>query len=776
MGELLTILDDFICKVEPEWKAMHRIADKYLKDVAAIYESAFKALRNSINVDKLQGESIALMADRIDWQVFEDNCDKAYELLGLILVDAGTEAAKYLSNSLMRRKTNSVAKAKPIVMPTLEGGTDNIQLTGVFNMRNPKAVQWATQHVGENIRQVEQSTKDGVKVIISDALDHGGHPYETARMIRQHIGLTEKQMKGILNYQSKLDEEGRSQAQVDRMVDAQIRRKIRARAVMIARTETIAASCAGQQLHWEDQMAKGYLNNQYFQKEWIVTPDDRLCPICAAMEGKRTDIDGVFDGGIKQPPLHVQCRCSTGIVERIGQTLDDYAATAIGQDWTKVDTLAGITSEVPTLPVRGNWGDVEYTDNLKAVDTRLAALQQQYPLKNIPMKSHGDWLLEQQAEWDNMYNTLLNDYKIDYPNTTDVIAREKVKLLLSSTPRPTEYNMNISGEYFKARIGINFKSFGANTTLEDTILERNNSIERMKKGLQSRMQLVANGNEATMIHEYGHALMNDKQLWSDSDFHKYYKSLSKEAISQGVSDYAATNASEFFAECFTEIHMPNPRPMALKAMKLVGVEPPMPTAQPAIKRARHALDPNYREGHVRTPLELVQSESRRLGTSVPTTMDTVQLQEMAHQTSAVSNYTQSDYIKIRRGELPDKAKLIEDYIEKSPKYDGTIYRGLTTVKDSKIANIDIGDVIDMNGISSWTSDLKVAEKFSRDDVDSSDLSMVFEVAKTDKGTSIVHLARFEKEKEVLVSAKAQYKVLSGYMDRDVYHVILEELT
>ncbi|MFA5037661.1 MAG: hypothetical protein WC479_10860, partial [Candidatus Izemoplasmatales bacterium] len=71
MSHLLTILDDFICKVEPEWKAMHRVADKRLKVVADVYEKALLRLRTSIDVDKLSEESIAMMADKIDWLIFE---------------------------------------------------------------------------------------------------------------------------------------------------------------------------------------------------------------------------------------------------------------------------------------------------------------------------------------------------------------------------------------------------------------------------------------------------------------------------------------------------------------------------------------------------------------------------------------------------------------------------------------------------------------------------------------------------------------------------------
>ena len=62
-------------------------------------------------------------------------------------------------------------------------------------------------------------------------------------------------------------------------------------------------------------------------------------------------------------------------------------------------------------------------------------------------------------------------------------------------------------------------------------------------------------------------------VYDDEDaieYWKWYKSLSKDDIRQGLSDYATTNRGEFEAECFAEALMPNPRPMALKYMEFLS--------------------------------------------------------------------------------------------------------------------------------------------------------------------------------------------------------------
>jgi SPP1 gp7 family putative phage head morphogenesis protein len=44
-------------------------------------------------------------------------------------------------------------------------------------------------------------------------------------------------------------------------------------------------------------------------KTWFTNNDDRVCQICAPLDGKEVDIDKEFTGGIDKPPAHVNCRC-----------------------------------------------------------------------------------------------------------------------------------------------------------------------------------------------------------------------------------------------------------------------------------------------------------------------------------------------------------------------------------------------------------------------------------------------------------------------------------
>jgi len=46
----------------------------------------------------------------------------------------------------------------------------------------------------------------------------------------------------------------------------------------------------------------------------MVAWDDRLCPICAPLDGLTAGLEESFEGGFMRPPdPHPNCRCSVGL-------------------------------------------------------------------------------------------------------------------------------------------------------------------------------------------------------------------------------------------------------------------------------------------------------------------------------------------------------------------------------------------------------------------------------------------------------------------------------
>jgi len=105
------------------------------------------------------------------------------------------------------------------------------------------------------------------------------------------------------------------------------------------------------------------------------------------------------------------------------------------------------------------------------------------------------------------------------------------------------------------------------------------------------------------------------------------------------------------------------------------------------------------------------------------------------------------------GEMYEKAKTINEFIEKSPKFEGEIFRGLS-LDENTINSFSVGNVISETGnLSSWTSSRDVAEMFAQGRSEELGLRQVLFVSENPAyGTPAAHLSLFgSDEKEVIVS-------------------------
>lgn len=183
-------------------------------------------------------------------------------VLSSVLKASGTIAAKDLKKTLLK------ANAGPA------------EIKGwAFDATDPHAVDWVKQHAGETITGMNKATVEDIRDLVADAFEQQYDVDELSSKIADLIG----------------DE---------------------ARAEVIARTETMRASNEGQQEAWDQATESGLLTGDEKQ-EWIVTPDDRLCPICEPMDGVQVGLDELFDvdgDQVDGPPAHPNCRCTIGLV------------------------------------------------------------------------------------------------------------------------------------------------------------------------------------------------------------------------------------------------------------------------------------------------------------------------------------------------------------------------------------------------------------------------------------------------------------------------------
>jgi len=311
---------------ETQYKWLHDLADSAAEPIREAFIRA---------IEKIRGTSKeAQIADALA----TGDVDAVMEVLDLDtqIADAvRTQIVPALEDTMIAAGRQAPAETIPV-----EG-----ELAMRFDIANPNVVRFIRQYDLGLIQQITDDSREAIRGVVANALEFGGHPREQARLIRQSIGLTENQAAAVDNFRALLESGDRgaldrelrdrrfdltlqrtlgedavdtlSPDQIDTMVQRYGERMLSARAENIARTETIRAAEAGKQMAWNQAADDGLLSRTSVRQGWLVTPDDRLCIICAAIP--LMNLDGVPLGGsfvtpvgpVDAPPVHPQCRCST---------------------------------------------------------------------------------------------------------------------------------------------------------------------------------------------------------------------------------------------------------------------------------------------------------------------------------------------------------------------------------------------------------------------------------------------------------------------------------
>lgn len=166
-----------------------------------------------------------------------------------------------LLREIMRLVQDSASTSLGLVLPSDAGSLDRM-----LSQANERAVAWAEERVGELITAIDETTRQGVRDIVSIGLDEGWTNTEIAEE------LDGSELFGD------------------------------SRADMIARTETAFADVRGSLIGWQES---GVVSS----KRWLVS-EAEVCDRCMALHGVAVALDGEFpDDGGEGPPLHPNCRC-----------------------------------------------------------------------------------------------------------------------------------------------------------------------------------------------------------------------------------------------------------------------------------------------------------------------------------------------------------------------------------------------------------------------------------------------------------------------------------
>lgn len=188
------------------------------------------------------------------------------------------------------------------------------QFTFDFSAPTPRSLQYASERAASLVSRIDEGQRRAIRAVVSRAISEGGNPREIAPVIRQVIGLDERQARALMNRRRKMFEQGWSPSRIERETRAYTSRALRTRAETIARTEVMDAMNAGVQDGWNTFADAGVIDSAMVVQEWIVSFDDRTCTICLPLDGEQVPLDGVFSSGDDRPPAHPRCRCTLGLV------------------------------------------------------------------------------------------------------------------------------------------------------------------------------------------------------------------------------------------------------------------------------------------------------------------------------------------------------------------------------------------------------------------------------------------------------------------------------
>jgi hypothetical protein len=188
-----------------------------------------------------------------------------------------------------------------------------------FNATSPSAVRNAQRYAARRVTEVSKETIAAIRALTVRGFRENIPPRELARIIagrapgtKALVGMHSIQAQAALNYRDALEAAGLASSTVNREMAKYVRRKVAERALNIARTETMTSLNHGRNAQFNTARRKGLIAKDA-EKEWIITPDERLCALCAPMAGVTVRVDKEFEtarGSVKAPPLHPSCRCT----------------------------------------------------------------------------------------------------------------------------------------------------------------------------------------------------------------------------------------------------------------------------------------------------------------------------------------------------------------------------------------------------------------------------------------------------------------------------------
>lgn len=187
-----------------------------------------------------------------------------------------------------------------------------------FDLKHPEAERWARQYAAQLVQGLTRKTQRAMAQAIAELIRLQVPPAEGARILRQMLGLTPRYARAVVNFQQDLRVRGFPPDYIQGKADEYAQRLLNHRSRTVARTETLRALQEGQRQSFTQAVEQGVLVKDRTRRQWVTAADERVCPICAPMDGVLTTLDEPWqtsEGPVQIPTdSHIQCRCPVVLV------------------------------------------------------------------------------------------------------------------------------------------------------------------------------------------------------------------------------------------------------------------------------------------------------------------------------------------------------------------------------------------------------------------------------------------------------------------------------
>lgn len=281
---------------EPEYRMLHRIADDLEPRFRRVFLEAFRSTKDDVTLTAIETAvvtgSVAAFNELIPWESLVQSTAKDLQVI--------------YREGIERAASNTVKHLPPL------GRGVNV----TFDVLDPRVVEFTRDRSAQLVTEVTTGTREALRSSLTRSIERGENPRRAARALRDTVGLTERQARAADNFLARQLQDGNTTVgQAERRAARYRARLLKQRTENIARTESIRAVNSGQQQLWNQLEREGTIEPGEMEREWIVTPDDRLCDECEPLDGARAPLNGSFPGA-DLPPLHPSCRCAVQLVRR----------------------------------------------------------------------------------------------------------------------------------------------------------------------------------------------------------------------------------------------------------------------------------------------------------------------------------------------------------------------------------------------------------------------------------------------------------------------------